>query len=142
MACAAACDDDGRGCIFARALLVHSADCELAQRREIGERLRVDCSSPVARINCATLAALLHERARFALRLAPAGQPLLHLQTLRLQCGGLAAIAQVLGSSDRDVHRLVGLVHEVHGSSADLPWATIVAALTQWRPPRRRTAGR
>ena len=48
------------------------------------ERDLLECTSPVARINCGTLAALLHERARFALRLPAPGRPLMHVQSLRL----------------------------------------------------------
>ena len=133
----ALCCDSDQACVFAKALLSHTAGCELAQRRGIAERVLVECPSPVARTNCGTLAALLHERARFALRLPPPGRPLIHMQALRLQCGGLTALQQVLEAPDRDVHRLVGAAHDRHGSLADLPWAPLVAALAAWQPPRR-----
>ena len=93
---AALCCDSDQACVFAKALLSHTAVCELAQRRAVAERVLVECPSPVARTNCGTLAALLHERARFALRLPPPGRPLIHMQALRLQCGGLTALQQVL----------------------------------------------
>lgn len=130
------CGDSERACVFAKALLSHSAGCELAERSARAERTLVECPSPVARTNCVTLAALLHERARFALRLPPPGRPLIHAQALRLQCGGLAGLQQVLGSEGRDVHRMVGAAHERHGSLADLPWVPLVAALAEWQPPR------
>ena len=131
------CCDSDQACVFAKALLSQQAACELAQRRAVAERVLVECTSPVARTNCGTLAALLHERARFALRLPPAGRPLIHMQALRLQCGGLNALQQVLGCAGRDVHRMVGTAHERHGSLTELPWATLVAALAAWEPPRR-----
>jgi hypothetical protein len=59
------------------------------------------------------------------------------MQALRLQCGGLVALQQVLGAPERDVHRMVGTAHERHGSLTDLPWAALVAALAAWQPPRR-----
>jgi hypothetical protein len=90
----------------------------------------------VARTNCGTLAALLHERARFALHLAPSSRPLIHAQALRLQCGGVAALARVLGQGTGDVHALVGLAHERHGSLTELPWSELVAALMHWQAPR------
>ena len=126
-----------RACVFGKALLARAATCELAQRRPVAERELLECASPVARINCETLAALLRERSRFALRLPPAGRPLIHMQALRLQCGGLNALQQVLGCAGRDVHRMVGTAHERHGSLTELPWATLVAALAAWEPPRR-----
>ncbi len=129
-------------CVFAKALLSRSAGCELARRRQVAERVLVECPSPVARTNCNMLAALMHERARFALRLPPASRPLIHMQALRLQCGGLMALQQQLGSDDADVHRLVGLAQERHGSLVDLPWEPLVAALARWQPVRRGRAGR
>jgi len=131
------CCDSDASCVFAKALLARQAGCELAQRRSLAERDLVVCPSPVARTNCGTLVALMHERARFALRLPPAGRPLIHMQALRLQCGGLSAMRQVLGDDVGDIHGMVGLAHERHGSLTELPWAPIVAALVQWQPPRR-----
>jgi hypothetical protein len=131
------CCDSDRSCVFAKALLSRTAVCERAERRAVAERVLVECTSPVARTNCGTLAALMHERARFALRLPPAGRPLIHMQALRLQCGGLTALQQVLGSDSPDVHRMVGAAHERHGSLTDLPWGPLVAALAAWQPPRR-----
>ena len=119
---AALCCDSDQACVFAKALLSHTAGCELAQRRAVAERVLVECPSPVARTNCGTLAALLHERARFA---------------LRLQCGGLTALQQVLDCADRDVHRMVGTAHERHGSLTELPWVALVTALAAWQPPKR-----
>ena len=124
-------------CVFAKALLARAASCELATRRALAERELVECTSPVARINCGTLAALLHERARFALRLPRPGQPLIHAQALRLQCGGLAGMQQALGAASRDVHRMVGLAHQRHGSLTELPWAAVVATVADWQPRRR-----
>jgi len=134
---AALCCEGDPACVFAKALLARTADCELATRRSLGERELLECPSPVARTNCGTLAALMHERARFALRLPPPGRPLIHMLALRLQCGGLAALQQVLGSDGRDVHRMVALAHDRHGSLTDLPWAALVTALAAWQPPRR-----
>jgi hypothetical protein len=134
------CCDSDTACVFAKALLARAASCELATRRAVGERDLLECPSPVARTNCGTLAALLHERARFALRLPRPGPPLIHAQALRLQCGGLAGIQQALGATSDDVHRLVGQAHERHGSLTELPWAAVVATVVDWQPRRRRRA--
>lgn len=132
----------GSVCVFAMALLARTAACERVRRRALAEREVLECTSPLARTNCATLAALLRERARFALRLPPAGQPLIHMQALRLQCGGLAALRQTLGDDERDVQRMVGSAQARHGSLSDLPWSSLVAALVAWQPPRRSGARR
>lgn len=131
------CCGGGHGCVFAKALLAKGASCNLSRRASIGEREVVECDSPVAHMNCETLAALLHERARFALRLPPPGRPVMHVHALRLQCGGLAALRAVLDRGDGDVHALVAAAHERHGSLADLPWDALVPVLAAWQPPRR-----
>lgn len=134
------CDGSDMACIFGRALLARSAACTLATRRQIGERELLECRSPPARINCSLLAALLHERARFALRLPRPGEPLMHSQALRLQCGGIAGLRAALDEPDADVHGLVALAQQRHGSLAELPWEPLVAVMRAWAPQRRRPA--
>lgn len=134
------CCDSSAACVFSKALLAQQAGCTLATRRDLGEQLLLECRSPLARTNCGTLAALMHERARFALRLPPPGRPLIHVHAMRLQCGGLAALQRVLECDGRDVHQMVGLAHERHGSLTELPWRPLVGALVEWQPRRRRPA--
>lgn len=135
------CCGSAGACVFSKALLARTAACELAQRSSRGEQELIVCGSPVARINCGTLAALLHERARFALRLPAPGRPLMHVHALRLQCGGLAALKDMQPGGDADVHRMVLDAQSRHGSLAGLPWERIVPALAAWQP-RRRTGRR
>jgi hypothetical protein len=135
---ASGCQDTDCGCVFSRALLAQAASCECVQRRSLGERDVLECTVPVARTNCLLLHGLLRERARFALRLPANGAPLMHAQTLRLQCGGTAGLQQVLGTGHCDVHRLVGEAQTRHGSLTDLPWDAVVAVLRDWAPRRRR----
>jgi hypothetical protein len=134
------CCDGGSSaaCVFSKALLARSAVCERAERRSVGERELIECNSPVAHTNCDTLAALLHERARFALRLPSPGHPVVHAQALRLQCGGLLAVQQALGAAQADVHRMVGVAHQRWGSLTELPWAAIVLSIKQWQARRPR----
>ena len=123
--------------MFTKALLVHAARCELAIRHSAGEIDALTCSSPVARTNCATLSALLRERAMFTLRLPRSPAPLVHAKALQLQCGGLRGLQDALGASHADVHSLIGLAHERHGSLLDLPWQQVVDAIAAWQPRRR-----
>lgn len=128
-------------CVFTKAVLAREAGCELARRQAVGERDLVACASPVAHTNCTTLAALLRERATFALRLPPHGAPLVHAKALQLQCGGLRGLQRALDgetAAPPDVHRLVGLAHERWGSLMDAPWGEIVPTLAAWQPRRRR----
>jgi hypothetical protein len=137
-----ACCESTAVCVFAKALLSRSSACELAARRHLGERELIECSSPVARLNCGTLAALLHERARFALRLPAPGHPLMHAQALRLHCGGLQGLRRALDAERTDVHSMVVLAQERHGSLTALPWDEIVREIIGWLPRvRRRPSG-
>jgi hypothetical protein len=131
------CCEHAGACVFANALRSRVAVCELSQRQSLAERDVLVCTRPVARTNCGTLAALLHERARFALRLPPGGRPLVHAQALRLQCGGLAGLQASLDEAQPDVHRMVGRAQALHGSLTELPWPQIVAAIVAWQPRQR-----
>lgn len=132
------CCESGAVCVFAKALLARAAVCGLAARRSLGERELVECSSVVARTNCGTLAALMHERARFTLRLPSPGRPMIHAQALRLHCGGLIGLQHALGADHADVHSMVGAAHERLGSLTALPWEAIVREIAQWQPRSRR----
>lgn len=135
---AASCCHGPSACVFTKALLARSASCELARRHAVGETDAVTCASPVALANCGTLSALLRERAGFALRLPRPPAPLMHGKALQLQCGGLLALQRCLDAPQPDVHRMVGLAHERHGSLLDLPWQALVEAIVAWQPRRRR----
>lgn len=124
-------------CIFARALLVGCVQCELAGRHALAEREVIACSKPTARINCQTLAALFYERATFALRLPRPGTALPHATLLKLHCGGLLALQQVLATPVADVHRMVTRCHEDGAGFGDLPWEALVAAMLRWQLRRR-----
>lgn len=80
----------------------------------------------------------MHERARLALKLPRPELPLVHAQAMRLHCGALSGLRDVLGQSQADVHQLVSLAHERHGSLTDLPWQDIVASVVRWQPRPRR----
>ena len=69
-------------CVFAKAVLAGCATCATSVRRALAERETIGCTSPVARTNCETFAALLRERAAFALKLT-AGAPLPHAAAMK-----------------------------------------------------------
>ena len=134
--CGTSCCAGPGACVFAKALLAQQARCTLAQRQSAGEQERVVCPSPVARTNCETLLALMRERATFALKLPRAGTPLMHARALQVQCGGVLGLQQSLGATERDVHALVTLAHQRHGSLLDLPWADMVPVMAAWQARR------
>jgi hypothetical protein len=125
-------------CVFERALLSRCATCELAERHALAEREVVACPSPTARANCVTLAALLRERATFALRLPRPGEPLPHARAMQVQCGGLQGLRNALAAPEADVHRMIQAAHAQGDSLLDLPWAGIVRDMAGWQMRRRR----
>lgn len=127
-------------CVFHAALLARNAECELAQRRALAERETLACSSAPAHLNCETLERLFLERATFPLHLHPSA-PMTHGTVMRLHCGGIQGLQQVLGADHADVHRLVTQAQEVHGSLTELPWSDIVAHIVAWQPRRRAPQG-
>lgn len=137
----AACCGGPESCVFTKSLLAQHARCALARRQAVGERDLIHCGSAVARINCATLAALLRERSTFALRLPRSGAPIEHAKALRLHSGGLAGLRQALQTDDPDVHAAVQQAQARWGSLLDAPWERIVAAVVAWQPRPRRAPG-
>lgn len=139
------CCESDSPCVFSKALKERAAVCGLARRRWRGELECIECPSSQARGDCARLAALMHERARFALRLPPPGRVLMHQQAQRLQCGGLGGLRDALQAADvpgaPDVHAMVALGLARDPELVGLPWADIVAAMRAWVPRRRRPAG-
>jgi hypothetical protein len=123
-------------CVFQPALLARQAGCELVQRHSLAERETLACPRAPAHLNCETLERLLVERATFPLKLHP-GAPLTHGTVMRLQCGGLQGLQQVLDAQRPDVHRLIGEAQAIHGSLLALPWARIVEHILAWQPRRR-----
>ncbi|MCM2477932.1 hypothetical protein [Serpentinimonas maccroryi] len=124
-------------CVFRAALLARQAVCELAEHHSVAEREVLACRSAPAHLNCETLERLFVERATFPLKLYP-GVPLTHGTVMRLHCGGLQGLQQVLGALQPDVHRMVAQAQEEHeGSLVQLPWGRIVAQIVAWKPRRR-----
>ena len=123
-------------CVFKAALLARQAVCELSVRHSVAEREVLSCSQAPAHLNCETLERLFLERATFPLRLHP-GAPLTHSTVMRLHCGGLKGLQQVLIAPQPVVHRMVVQAQEEHGSLVQLPWAHIVAQILAMQPRRR-----
>ena len=129
-------------CVFSKALLAQHARCHLAERRAVGERELLVCGSGPALVNCGTLAALLRERATFALKLPRAGTPIEHAKALRLHSGGLAGLRRALDGAGPDVHGLVQQAQARWGSLTEAPWPQIVQAIVEWAPRPRRAPPR
>ena len=129
---------NGLPCVFQGALQARGAVCALMAQHSLAEREVLSCSRPTAHTHCETLLNLFRERATFPLRLKP-GVPLTHALQLRLQCGGLQGLHNVLSTTSVDVHQMVQQAHLRHGSLTELPWSQIVDRIKAWQPRRRAT---
>ncbi len=126
-------------CVFGKALLARHAVCGLAESHALAERETIACTSPLARAECGRLAGLLREKSAFALKLAGTQRILPHAQLMRIQCGGLDGLKQVLDpeAPAPDVHRLVCVARERHGELNELPFSEIVKGVAAWQGRRR-----
>lgn len=136
----AARDDINRlPCIFEKALLSGNAVCELAASRSLAERETMACTAPVARVDCGQLSALLRQKSAFALRLTDTQRILPHAMLMRIQCGGLHGLRQVLDPAAPvpQVRPLVLKAKERYGELAALPFSEIVQGVAAFQLRRR-----
>lgn len=127
-------------CVFEKALLARAAVCEQARRHALAERETLACASPLARAGCAALHGLLREKSAFALKLVETRRILPHAVSMRIQCGGLAGLKDVIEpeATAIDVHRLVAAAQAREGGLDGLPFSRIVQGVAAWRGRRRR----
>lgn len=122
-------------CPFGKAVLARCCQCSLSLKHNIAEREVAACSDRAAQAVCQVLLDLLLEKALFALKHAQSGIP--HAKAMKIQCGGLAGIAEVCGSSLEDVHALVLRAIEKFGSLDDLPYSEIMKSIAAFEIRKR-----
>ena len=83
-------------CVFEKALLSRCVVCELSVRHLLAERETVACTEPLARAVCGQLSGLLREKSTFALKLTDTARILPHAMMMKVQCGGLNGLKDVL----------------------------------------------
>lgn len=127
-------------CVFERALLAQCAACVEARRASIGEREMIACASPVARSACGTLYGLLREKSAFALGVRETRRILPHAMVMKVQCGGLQGLKEVLmpHAHAPDVHRLIREATERFGALDALPFSDIVKGVASFQLRRRK----
>lgn len=126
-------------CVFEKALLCRAAVCEAARQGSIGERELVACGEPLVRAACGQLQSLLRTNAAFALGVKDTQRILPHAMTMKIQCGGLLGLRDVLdaGAHTPDVLKLVRLAQAEYGGFDALPFSRIVQGIAHWQIRRR-----
>jgi hypothetical protein len=129
-------------CVFEKALLCQAAACEAAQRLALAERELVACREPLARAACGQLLTLLRQNSAFALKLKDTQRILPHAMTMKIQCGGLVGLKDLLDPDAHapDVLKLVRLAQAEFGALDQLPFSRIVQGVAHWQIRRRSPA--
>ena len=122
-------------CPFAKAILARCCQCSLCLKHNIAEREVASCSDSTAQSACQALVDLLLDKALFALKHAQSEIP--HAKAMKIQCGGLAGIAEACGASRDDVHALVLTAVEKFGSLDDLPYSEIMKSIAAFEIRKR-----
>lgn len=127
-------------CVFEKALLCQAAVCEAARRLSLAEREMVACSEPLARAACGNLLQLLRANSSFALKVKDTQRILPHAMTMKIQCGGLTGLRDLLDvdAHTPDVLKLVRLAQAEFAALEDLPFSRIVQGVAHWQIRRRR----
>ncbi|RLJ67630.1 hypothetical protein [Sulfurisoma sediminicola] len=126
-------------CVFEKALLSRCVVCELSVRHLLAERETVACTDPPAHAACGELSGLLREKSSFALKLTEAVRILPHAMIMKIQCGGLGGLRDVLDpeAPAPDVHRLVRRAQAEYGALEALPFSRIVQGVSHWQGRKR-----
>jgi hypothetical protein len=127
-------------CVFEKALLCQAAACEAAQRLALAERDLVACREPLARAACGQLLALLRANSAFALKVKDTQSILPHAMMMKVQCGGLVGLKDLLDPDAHapDVLKLVKPAQAEFGALDKLPFSRIVQGVAHWQIRKRR----
>ncbi len=130
-------------CPFARTIISTHNGCAHSTRYCVGERDSAACDSSTASADCASLAQLLRENARFALGVTDTAGLLTFGKELKILYGGLAGLQELVSTdnvvSDRvsDIHALVAVALQRYGTLQDIPYQHIVKNISAYQPARR-----
>lgn len=127
-------------CVFEKAILCQAAACEAAQRLSLAEREMVACREPLTRAACGQLLSLLRANSAFALKVKDAQRILPHAMMMKVQCGGLTGLRDLLDPDSHapNVLRLVQRAQETYDSLDALPFSQIVQGVAHWQIRKRR----
>jgi hypothetical protein len=132
-------------CPFEKAILSTRCGCEKSRKLNIAEREAVGCSAPAARQDCLALLEAMRRNAMFALKLTAPSNTLPHSKEMRVQCGGMLGLRNLVFPDDatelrvENIYAVVAAAQALHGSLDALPYGEIVKQIAAFEPrPRRR----
>ncbi len=126
-------------CVFERAMLAQAAVCEAAQRLSLAEREVVACREPLVRAACGQLLVLLRKNSAFALKIKDAQRILPHAMVMKVQCGGLTGLRDLLDpdAPAPNVLKLVRLAQAEYENFDALPFSRIMQGVVHWQGRKR-----
>ena len=126
-------------CVFERAMLAQAAVCEASQRISLAEREVVACREPLVRAACGQLLTLLRANSAFALKVKDAQRILPHAMVMKVQCGGLVGLRDLLDptAAAPNVLKLVRLAQAEYENFTALPFSRIMQGVAHWQGRKR-----
>lgn len=120
-------------CVFEKAVLSACVSCGRAERIQIAEREAVTCLNEASLARCSELHTRLRHGFAFALGAVRNEVTLSHAQEMRVQCGGLRGLQDVLKGNIEveDVDALLENCMRQFGALADIPYSRVVHAAAQ-----------
>ncbi len=117
-------------CPFAKALFSGCVACPLAGRINLAEREVIVCSKADAQQRCADMHDALRHNFGFAIHTLHDDAPIPHGQEMRIQCGGLRGLQDVLrGNAEvTDVDGLMRAVLQRWPEEGEIPFSEVVHA--------------
>ena len=126
-------------CVFSKAILRRCSACSRAQKLFIAEREVVACLSPGSRQRCKELLGLIHHNARFALHMTQSEGSLPHGKEIKVQCGGIQGIHNLLHPEhsntpeDDDIQALVSEIIDRYGALESLPYTELARSINHFQ---------
>jgi hypothetical protein len=124
---------DAQRCHFNKAILLGCAACSRSQRVLIAEREAISCQSRAGHARCGEVIMTLREKAVFALGMTQPGQSLPHGKEVKVECGGLGALARLAGlSGPEDIDGVLQEALGRFGTPAELPYGEVVRSISRY----------
>jgi hypothetical protein len=129
-------------CVFEKAMTSLHGNCAQGRMFRLADRHGFGCQSPVHQAHCRALLDHLRQQTKFVFKLGDIAGPLPHNKEIRVQNGGLNGLAKLLDEhrDDQpitDVSAVIAAVIERYGSIENLPYATLMQAITAYQVSRR-----
>jgi hypothetical protein len=131
-------------CVFEKAVLTRMFACEKLIKVNIAEREAAGCTDRATQQQCGNLLELLRGNAAFALKLTHVSGPLPHAKELKVQCGGLTGLREIVAPAEagqagvQNIHGLIQAAKAQFGNLADLPYREIIKSVSMFEGRRKR----